>query len=82
MGWCVRIDPNGKAGQVVGNISQTEVKSFPRLVHEVPRREGIARESSRGGRTSVVQDDAQQRAVDLERELTVVLDEAEFLEFV
>src|SRR6267378_3201780 len=36
----------------------------------------------RGGDSSVVQDDAQQRAVDLEREVAVVFDEAESLEFI
>src|SRR5207247_956050 len=33
-------------------------------------------------RISVVEDDAQQRAVDFERQIAVVLDEAELLEFI
>ena len=47
-------------------------------------RSGARQTRHRGnlGRISVVQDDAQQRAVDFEWLIVVVLDEAELLEFV
>jgi hypothetical protein len=77
------IDSNGQVGQVVDNIvsEKSQVLSLVSFTKSLVEK-GIARASPRIGRTSVVQDDSQQRAVDLEREFAVVLDEAQLLELV